>query len=80
MDDSKLLQESNLTAWQPCRAPIMLYISLNKCRCLANEGLINLTGMPSLHPLWDADMVRRHQHTRCFPLLYGPNLNTGEAV
>jgi len=26
MDDQKLLQESNLTARQPCRAPITLYI------------------------------------------------------
>jgi len=24
--DSKCLQESNLTAWQPCRATITLYI------------------------------------------------------
>jgi len=25
-NDNKLLQESNLTAWQPRRAPITLYI------------------------------------------------------
>jgi len=47
-DDSKLFQESNLTRQQPCRAPITLYISSNKCCHLANEGLVNLTGMPSL--------------------------------
>ena len=29
MDDRKLLQELNLTAQQPCRAPITLYISFN---------------------------------------------------
>ena len=30
MDDLKLLQKSNLTAWHPCRAPILLYISFNE--------------------------------------------------
>jgi len=43
MYDHKLLQELNLTARQPCRAPIMLYISFNKRRLCANEGLVNLT-------------------------------------
>ena len=42
-DDRKLLQESNLTARQPRRVPIMLYNSFNKC-LLANRGLVNLTG------------------------------------
>jgi len=45
MDDHKLLQELNLTARQPCRAPIMLHILFNKRRHLASEGLVNLTGM-----------------------------------
>src|SRR6218665_2224867 len=44
MDDHKLSQESNLTARQPRRAPIPLYISFNKCRRLANERLVNLMG------------------------------------
>ena len=43
MYDHKLLQELNLTAWQPCRAPVVLYISSNKFCCLANEGLVHLT-------------------------------------
>src|SRR6218665_1698883 len=51
MDDSKLLNESNSTARQPCRVPIMIYISFNKRRRLANGGLVNLTGMLSLRPL-----------------------------
>src|SRR6218665_1751507 len=46
MDDHKLLQESNLTAWQPCMTPIMLYISFNKRRRLANEvNIVNITGI-----------------------------------
>jgi len=38
-----LLQESNLTARQPCRAPIMLYILFNQNNHLAKEGLVNFT-------------------------------------
>ena len=43
-DDSQLLQESNLTARQPCRAPITLYISFNKHHRLVNERLVTLRG------------------------------------
>ena len=42
VDDSKLLQESNLTAMQPRH--ITLYMSFYKHRHLASEGLINLIG------------------------------------
>jgi len=45
----------------------MLYISFNKCCSLANEGLVNLMGMPSLHPLQAVNLVHQHQCTRCFP-------------
>lgn len=38
-----------------------------------NEELVNLTGMPSLRPLQDANSVRHHQHTRCFHLLNAPH-------
>ena len=69
-DDSKLLHGSNLTARQPCRAPITLYISFKKCRHLVKEGLVNLLGIPSLHPLGDVNSVCQHQRTRCFPLLF----------
>src|SRR6218665_355976 len=41
MDDYKLLQDLNLTAWQPCSAPIIQYILIDQC-CLAKVGLINL--------------------------------------
>jgi len=65
MDDHKLSQEPNLTARQPCRAPITLYISFNKHHRLVNEGLVNLTG----------DTGRKLDlpapHARCFPPLYG---------
>src|SRR6218665_2302523 len=44
MDDSKLSQESNLTARQPHRAAITLYVSFNKRR-LASEVLVNLAGI-----------------------------------
>src|SRR6218665_1692514 len=45
MDDNKLLQELNLTAWQPRRAPITLYILFcDHHRRLVNEGLVNLMG------------------------------------
>src|SRR6218665_3214966 len=44
MDDSKLLQELNLTERQPRGRHIVLYISFNKHRCLASEGLVNLSG------------------------------------
>ena len=45
--DHKLLQESTLTAWQPRT----LYISFDKRRLLANEGLVNLTGATHIR-LW----------------------------
>ena len=45
MDDSKLLQESNLTAGLPTGHHIMLYIPFNKRCHLASVGLINLTGI-----------------------------------
>src|SRR6218665_2068251 len=57
-DDSKLLQVSNLTAWQVRTAPITLYIQFNQRRRPANEGLVNLT----------EDTAPRH---RCYTLLYG---------
>src|SRR6218665_3080879 len=44
MDDSKLLQELNLTERQPRGRHIILYISFNKHCCLASEGLVNLSG------------------------------------
>src|SRR6218665_4157271 len=44
MDDSKLLQESNLAARQPRRVPHQVkHISCNKRRHLASEGRVNLT-------------------------------------
>ena len=39
-----LLQESNFIARQPCRAPMTLDISFDKCCRLANEGLVNPNG------------------------------------
>src|SRR6218665_1806176 len=39
-DDSKLLQESNLTAWQPRRAPITLYIKFIYLYILYYFGLL----------------------------------------
>jgi len=66
MEDQKLLQESNLTARQPCRACITLYISFNKRRLLANEGLVNLTG------IWDANLDSLSHPPVCYPLLYWP--------
>jgi len=42
-DDQKLSQESNLTTRQLGRTPITIYISFNKRRRLANEGLMSLT-------------------------------------
>jgi len=62
VNDRKLLQESNLIAWQ---SRIHL---INQHRHLAKEGLlvINLTG----------DKVRELSlpapSARCYPLLYGP--------
>ena len=61
-DDIKLLQESNLTARQPRRAPITLYMYLilfNQSHRLEKEGLVNLTENTS-------------PRARCYPLLYGP--------
>jgi len=59
MDDSKLLQESNLTARPPRRAPITLYNSFNnRCR-LANEGLVNLIGNTG-------SASTTHQLPRCY--------------
>jgi len=54
---ASLLQESNLTARQPCRAPITLYISFNK------------RWMKALWGCWVCILLW-HQCTRCFPLLY----------
>src|SRR6218665_209685 len=72
MDYSKLLQKSNLTARQPIRAPITPYILFNKQCRLANEGLVNFMGMPSLHPLRNVNSILQHQRSRLFPLLYDP--------
>jgi len=66
MVDSKLLQESNLTARQARRAPIMLYISFHKCRRLAKEGLLNITEDMECKLGLPAPCIR------CYPLLYGP--------
>src|SRR6218665_1834248 len=45
MDDSKLLQESNLTARQASRAPHrVIHTNFNKRRRLASEGLVSLMG------------------------------------
>ena len=60
-NDRKFLQESNLTARQPRRAPFMLNTTFNKRSRLANEGLVNLTGMPSMRPLREVNSVRQHQ-------------------
>jgi len=65
MDDHKLLKESNVTAWQPRRAPIMLYILFNKCH-QANEGLVNLTGDA------ERELGSPAPRARCYPLPYGP--------
>jgi len=42
--EHKLLQELNLTARQPLRALITLYISFNQCRRIAKEVLVNRVG------------------------------------
>jgi len=57
MDDSKLSQESNLTVSSHTGCHITLYISFNKRRCLASEGLVNLTG--------DTGPELRSASTRC---------------
>jgi len=45
-DDRKFLQESNVTARQPRRVSIRLYICiLFRQRCLAKKELVNLTGI-----------------------------------
>src|SRR6218665_873641 len=73
MDDSKLLQKSNLTGGSHAQS---CYTSNLTLPHQASEGLINLRGFPgfaSLHPLRGANSVRQHQRTRCFPLLYRPS-------
>jgi len=48
-DDRKLLQESNLTGRQLRSAPIMLYISFNKCRCVRTSQPYKLWQANSYH-------------------------------
>ena len=48
MDDHKLLQESNLTVRQSCKALITFYVQFNKRRSLAKEGRVNLAGATSI--------------------------------
>jgi len=72
MDDHKLLQESNLTAWQPCRALITLYISFNKTHRLENEGLVNFTWDMGREPwtrTWFANTTHRMLSTTLWPRL-----------
>src|SRR6218665_135937 len=60
-DDSKLLQEANLTAVQPRRAHITSFISFNKRCRLACEGVVNLTEG------YKAQIqVRQHHTPRCY--------------
>jgi len=66
MDDHKLIQESNLTTRQPCRAPITLYIEFSHPP--VNKGLVNHTGNMG------RELGLPAPHARCYSLLYGlPN-------
>lgn len=42
--DHKLSLASNLSLWQPCRAPVTLFILFIKRQNPDKEGLVNLTG------------------------------------
>jgi len=64
MDNSKLLQELNLTARLPCMAPHR--IMHLKCGPLASSTLWEW------HGAWTE--VCQHHVPRCYPLFYGPQL------
>ena len=55
--DSRLIKESNVTTRQPCRAPHHVIHLILQRRRQANEGLVNLTRMPSFRSLWYAKDV-----------------------
>ena len=75
-DDSKLLQESNLTARHPRGYRVTLYILSFDKRCrLAREGLANSTGIrgansglsaPRCHPLLDAPEIWYSLNSKLF--------------
>jgi len=66
MDDSKFLQESKLMHGSNAMRCITLYISFNKRRRLASEGLVNCTGDTP---------VRQHYAPTRYPLYSMPSPN-----
>ena len=69
-DDHWLLLESNLTVRQPRRMPIMFYSSFNKRRLIANEGLVNHTGIredSGVNLVWNLGVMDPGKKNSIFP-------------